>query len=127
MEKRRAWGRKIIFTVGVVCCLISFNVILEYLMAKGFSLKTVLPRLIRFALTVLIFVLIYRGARWMTWIAIALFGVSGLYCFTRTNPVVYILGCIYSASAIMLALPQVKDYQLYKLQSKITSRRRLRK
>ena len=123
MNSKISKGKWTIISVGVTCCLISLFVIAQYLAVKGISIQTVVPRAIRFILTVLMFVMIYRGVRWVTWISVFLFGITGIYSLTSDLEILKIIGGIYLSSAVMLMLPQVKDYQNYKKQSKITFNR----
>ena len=113
MNKSQRLGRFIVmFTAGWSIAL-SFFIILAFFITQGFTLQIVIPRLIRFSLTILLFVLIYRGnaiARFITVILCILGAIAA------TNHPWLMLS--FLTIAVLLGLPYVarfQDYQKIKL------------
>jgi hypothetical protein len=68
-------------------------------------------QVIRFALTAVLAVFVYRGQSWARWLAVLLIGGSGLVllAYSRSTPVV-VMGIVYAASAGMLVMPSASAF-----------------
>ncbi|MBV10299.1 hypothetical protein [Rubinisphaera sp.] len=69
-------GKSILITCMVKLLLLSAILIASYVMRKG--LETLPPRIVRFVLTLLLLIWLYRGSLAAKWICVVLYGISGI-------------------------------------------------
>ena len=68
-------------------------------------------QLIRFALTVVLAVFVYRGRPWARWVAVVLIGGAGLILLTHSKSTpVLVMGVVYVVSAGLLVLPSATAF-----------------
>lgn len=76
-----AWGRKLLVNSMVKVLLMSALVIYFYVSLHG--LGTLPPRIVRFVLTLLLMIWLYRGSSVAKWLCIVLYGIAGIMMLVR--------------------------------------------
>jgi hypothetical protein len=102
----------------------SITVITLYIVKRGPD--RLFAQTIRFALTLGIAYLVYRGWRWARWLAVILFGGTSLFTLTLSSAALSPIGLVYLLSAVLLLSPAasrfLRDQEALRLASQDKSR-----
>jgi hypothetical protein len=113
-------GRRIVLAIVFATVGVSAIVIILFVAANGFA--TLPPRLVRFALTVALGVLLYRGAAWARWTVVILYSIASIGSLAGASQLLtsgypgrampgVAMGVIYGASVLSLLLvPSVRAH-----------------
>lgn len=113
-----ASGRRLVLAIIVASLTLDVLVIVTFNFVRGAEL---LPQqIVRFLLTVVLYVFLYRGANWARWAAGILFSLSGfgalqewfaLVSISMAGLLLIAMGLVYVASTvILLFVPSVRAY-----------------
>ena len=104
----RDLGRVVVLAALGLIVAASITVITLYIAKHGPD--RLFAQSIRFALTLGIAYLVYRGWRWARWLAVILFGGTGLFTLTLSSIALSPLGLVYLLSAVLLLLPAASRF-----------------
>jgi len=113
-------GRRLVLAIIIVNLSLSALIIIAHNITVGGAL----PRqIVRFALTVGLFVFLYQGYNWARWVVIVLLGIGGLLALRNALVletglfgllVLVVPASVYLASAgVLLFVPTVRSYFAY--------------
>ena len=113
-DKKIKYGKWFVLASALLCCSLSAIVIFMYLYRMELSIENILPRIIRFLLTVGIFILIYRGQNWARWLMTFFSGIVVILIFNNiNNAMMLIMLLVYVTTIILLVSPHVSAYLKY--------------
>lgn len=118
MDTRIRQGRRILLLVIATCLLLSVSTILSYNLVLGPG--KIVPQVVRFLLTALLCVFLYRGKDWARWLFGLLYGHNTIYAFTMGIPLlsqslwglmILFLGVLYLLMGVILFFsPSVRAF-----------------